>query len=305
MRLVTYRDRGGVVRAGALVDRDGVDHVVDLSALGAGGAGLLGLLETGEGWLDRTLRDVGEASSADGAPVPLDDVELLAPIPRPPKLLAAAANYQAHITEAGLPEVDRSRIVPKLFMKPSSAVIAPGEALRLPSISDDVDWELELGVIVGSRARDVAVEHALEAVAGYTIVNDVSARSIDWGLADREPNDWNGFFDWLNGKWLDGFAPMGPWLLTADEVPDPGNLEIELRVNGVVRQAGPTGAMIFGVAELVSFASRLMTLEPGDVIATGTPAGVGATTGDRLRDGDVMEGTITGLGVLRTPVVGP
>jgi 2-keto-4-pentenoate hydratase/2-oxohepta-3-ene-1,7-dioic acid hydratase in catechol pathway len=236
--------------------------------------------------------------------VPADAVRLLAPIPRPPKVLAAAANYQAHITEAGLPEVDRTRIVPKLFLKPSSAVIAPGEPLRLPTISQDVDWELELGVVIGTRARDLGVAEALGAVAGYTIVNDVSARSLDWGLADREPNDWNGFFDWLNGKWLDGFAPMGPWLLTADEVPDPGALEIELRVNGTVRQAGSTGQMIFGVPELVSFASRIMTLEPGDVIATGTPAGVGATTGDRLRDGDLMEGTISGLGTLRTPVVG-
>jgi 2-keto-4-pentenoate hydratase/2-oxohepta-3-ene-1,7-dioic acid hydratase in catechol pathway len=136
-------------------------------------------------------------------------------------------------------------------------------------------------------------------------VNDVTARTLDWGLTDREPNDWNGFFDWLNGKWLDGFAPMGPWLLTADEVPDPGRLDIELRVNGTVRQAGSTAEMIFGVAELVSFASRLMTLEPGDVIATGTPAGVGATTGDRLRPGDVMEGTVSGLGTLVTPVVAP
>jgi 2-keto-4-pentenoate hydratase/2-oxohepta-3-ene-1,7-dioic acid hydratase in catechol pathway len=133
----------------------------------------------------------------------------------------------------------------------------------------------------------------------------VSARTIDWGLADREPNDWNGSFDWLNGKWLDGFAPMGPWLVTADEVPDPGRLQIELRVNGTVRQAGSTAEMIFGVPELVSFASRLMTLEPGDVIATGTPDGVGLGRKPPLwmKTGDKVEVEISGIGILGVNVI--
>jgi 2-keto-4-pentenoate hydratase/2-oxohepta-3-ene-1,7-dioic acid hydratase in catechol pathway len=300
MRLVTFRAPSGEPTAGALVPRDGTDDVLDLSAHATGrGEGLTGLLEAGPAALQAAHEAVDAAARGTRALPTLGDVELLAPIPRPPKILAAAANYQAHITEAGLPEVDRSRIVPKLFMKPSSSVLAPGAALRLPTLSHEVDWELELGVVIGTRVRDVSVEEALGVVAGYTIVNDVSARTLDWGLSDREPNDWNGFFDWLNGKWLDGFAPMGPWLLTADEVPDPGALAIELRVNDAVRQSGSTAEMIFGVAELVSFASRLTTLEPGDLIATGTPAGTAP-----LQDGDRVEIEIPGVGVLTNPVRG-
>ena len=251
------------------------------------------------------LARAAEVAARHKPDIALADVELDAPLPRPPKILAAAANYQAHITEAGLPPVDRTRIVPKLFMKPSSSLLAPGASLRLPSISREVDWELELGVVIGRRVRDIPVERALQAVAGYLIVNDVSARTVDWGLPDRQPTDWDSFFDWLNGKWPDGFCPSGPWLLTADEVPDPQALALELRVNGEVRQQGSTAEMLFGVAELVAFASRFMTLEPGDLIATGTPAGVGDTTRTYLAPGDVMEGRIEGLGLLRTPVVGP
>jgi 2-keto-4-pentenoate hydratase/2-oxohepta-3-ene-1,7-dioic acid hydratase in catechol pathway len=167
-----------------------------------------------------------------------------------------------------------------------------------------VDWELELAVVIGRTVRDVSVDDALGAVAGYSIINDISARSLDWDVT-RDDDPWNAFFDWLNGKWLDGFAPMGPWLLTADEVPDPQRLHISLSVNGKVRQDASTRDMIFSVAELIAFTSRLMTLQPGDIIATGTPAGVGATTQTYLAPGDVIEGTIDGLGTLTTPVVGP
>jgi 2-keto-4-pentenoate hydratase/2-oxohepta-3-ene-1,7-dioic acid hydratase in catechol pathway len=232
----------------------------------------------------------------------LSEVALLPPVPRPGKLLAVAANYQDHIRESGMAAVDKSKRVPRLFLKPATCLIGAGQALTLPNLSRTVDWELELAVVIGKNARHVAVVDALSHVAGYAIINDISARSLDWEVT-RDADPWNGFFDWLNGKWLDGFAPMGPWLLTADEVPDPQRLRIRMSVNGKLRQDASTADMIFSVAELVAFASRLMTLEPGDVIATGTPAGVGAATDTYLAAGDLMEGTIDGLGTLTTPIL--
>jgi 2-keto-4-pentenoate hydratase/2-oxohepta-3-ene-1,7-dioic acid hydratase in catechol pathway len=247
-------------------------------------------------------RGIQSATSKAG-PRPLSELELLPPVPRPGKLLAVAANYQDHIRESGLAPVDKSRRVPRLFLKPATTLLAPGRPLALPSVSHTVDWELELAVVIGRTASFVTVDDALRHVAGYAIINDVSARSLDWDVT-RDDDPWNGFFDWLNGKWLDGFAPMGPWLRTADEVPDPQDLWISLRVNGTERQHARTADMIFSVAELVAFASRLMTLRPGDIIATGTPAGVGAATQTYLGPGDVVEGTIDGLGTLVTPVAG-
>lgn len=272
MRLATYRGDDGQPRAAAVVG----DELVDLPG------SVREILASG----------LDAARAATGPRRPLAGAHLLAPIPRPHKLLAVAANYQEHIVEGGLPPVDKSRIVPKLFIKPSSSIIGPDEPLRLPTLSDEVDWELELAVVIGAGGQ----------VAGYTIINDVSARSLKWDLPDRQPTNFDAFFDWLNGKWLDGFAPMGPWITTADEVPDPNALPLRLTVNGEVRQEASTADMIFSVAELVAFASRITTLEPGDIIATGTPAGVGATTKVFLKPGDVMEGRVGDLGVLRTPV---
>lgn len=281
MKLVTFAADGNI-RHGILQD----DQTV--AELGAGD--LLSLIESG-----------GQAKPA-GTTRPLSQVKLMAPLRRPPKLLALAANYQDHITESGAPRVDKSRIVPKLFLKPSSAILGPDEPLRLPTVSQTTDWELELAVVIGKRCREVAVADALDVVFGYTIANDVSARTADWGV-QRDENRWNEFFDWLNGKWPDGFAPLGPYLVTADEVPEPQALDMRLTVNGEQKQCSNTREMIFGVAETIAFASRFMTLEPGDVIETGTPSGVGATTGRFLRPGDVMEGWIDKLGTLRTPVI--
>src|SRR5258705_10089753 len=233
----------------------------------------------------------------------LDDVELLAPLPRPGKLLAVAANYQDHVTESGAPPLDRSRLSPRLFLKPSTSIIGPGVAVELPAESTEVDWEAELAVVIGRRARRVDAEAALGVVAGYMNANDVSARSVDYGFP-RDTDDravW--FFDWLAGKWFDGFAPLGPWLIPANEVGDPQDLQIDLLLNGSSRQHGSTKDMIFTVAELVAHASRLMTLEPGDVILTGTPSGVGAATGEYLKTGDEMAVSVGPLGTLITPVV--
>jgi 2-keto-4-pentenoate hydratase/2-oxohepta-3-ene-1,7-dioic acid hydratase in catechol pathway len=288
MKLVSYRDEGGV-RHGVLRGESEAGTVVDL-----GPGDLLELIEAGRDGLER-------ARTASGPERPLTSVRLLAPLVRPPKVLALARNYQDHITEAGLPPVNKERIVPKLFLKPSSAIMGPDEPLCLPTISHETDWEVELAVVIGTRCRNVAEDDALRMVFGYTIANDVSARTTDWGI-DREGDRWDEFFDWLNGKWPDGFAPLGPYLLTADEVPDPQGLELKLLVNGEQKQRSTTREMISTVAETIAFASRFMTLEPGDVIETGTPSGVGATTGTYLKPGDVMEAWIEKLGTLRTPV---
>jgi len=283
MKLVTYRHDGSV-RHGHLVE----DGTV-VQPLGEGDLGVL---------MAQVHLRHDDALTAAGPALPLADVELLSPLLRPGKLLAAAANYQDHVTEAGGDPLDKSRLSPRLFLKPPTSIVGPDAEIPMPSVSKQVDWEAELGVVIGATARDVPVDRALDIVGGYLTSNDVSARSMDFGY-ERDTDDkqvW--FFDWLAGKWLDGFAPMGPWLVTPDEVPDPQDLEIILDVNGKRRQHGSTKDMIFSVAELVSFASTLMTLEPGDVILTGTPSGVGAATGEYLSAGDEMSVTIGGLGTL-------
>ena len=228
--------------------------------------------------------------------------DLLSPLGQPKKLLCAAMNYHEHIAEIGVAEFRKSGIVPKLFLKPSSSLLAPVGELVLPAVSDAVDWELELAVIMLGGGRNIPVESALNFVGGYTVFNDISARSMHWGMRERADSHWSEFFDWLMGKWPDGFAPCGPWIVTADEISDPQNLRLELALNGVIRQDSSTRAMIFSVSELVSFASSFMSLEPGDVIATGTPSGVGAATNTYLRSGDIVTGTIEGIGTIRTKV---
>ena len=227
----------------------------------------------------------------------LADVRVVTPIARPGKLLGVAANYQDHVVESGGEPLDRTRISPRLFLMPPTALVGPGDDIPYPMVSSQVDWEAELAVVIGKHAKDVSEGDALSVVAGYAASNDVSARSMDYGYP-RDTDDkavW--FFDWLAGKWLDGFAPVGPYLVTADEIPDPQDLRIELRRNGEIRQQASTKHMIFNVAELVAHASRLMTLEPGDIVLTGTPAGVGSSTGDYLESGDEVSVSITGPGV--------
>ncbi|MDG4821406.1 fumarylacetoacetate hydrolase family protein [Asanoa sp. WMMD1127] len=280
MRLVTYR-RAGEVRHGRLTDDDRV-------------------LEFGDGDLEGYL--AGRTGDTERLDIALADVELLAPLLRPGKLLAAAANYQDHVTETGGEPLEKSRLSPRLFLKPPTSIVGPGAAIPFPSVSTEVDWEAELAVVIGRRVRDIAEADALDAVAGYMTSNDVSARSVDYGFPRDTDDKMVWFFDWLAGKWLDGFAPLGPWLVTADEVPDPQALSIHLDVNGVTKQSGSTKDMIFSVAELVAHASRLMTLEPGDVILTGTPSGVGAATGEFLTAGDVMTVVVGQLGQLRNTV---
>ena len=233
---------------------------------------------------------------------PLDSSNLLAPIPRPSKVIALAGNYSEHIKEAGralgLSDSPRETTVPRPFLMPPTVVIGPDVQIPWPAYSEQVDYEIELAVVIGKTAKYIKPEDSLDAVAGYTIVNDVSARSVTFAKA-RAKRPWDEFYDWLNGKWADGFLPMGPYLLTKDEVDDVQNLDMQLTVNGCVRQKANTSQMIYPVANIVSFLSHIMTLEPGDVIATGTPAGVAMATGDFLQGGDTIECTIENLGMLK------
>ena len=197
----------------------------------------------------------------------------------------------------------KNRLLSRLgHVVPDTAVIGPDEPVRLNPITKQLDWEVEIAVWIGREARDVEESAALDHVFGYSTSNDISARSLELG-DERDGEAWTGFFDWLEGKWLDGSAPIGPYLVTADEVPDPQDLGLTLTVNGETWQDGNSQDMVHSVAKLVSFCSRLMTLRPGDVILTGTPAGVGATTGVFLKPGDVMVAEVQGLGSLTTPVV--
>jgi 2-keto-4-pentenoate hydratase/2-oxohepta-3-ene-1,7-dioic acid hydratase in catechol pathway len=275
------------------------DVIVDLGSVVPN---LLQLLHGGPARLD-AVRSLAESSSA--TRYDRHSVRLLAPLARPGKLLCLAGNYDEHLREGGASVVPKTERNAWLFLKPSTTIIGPNQPVVLPAdLSEEIDWECELAVVIGTSAPrlQVRADQALDYVAGYTIFNDVSARSIihDAGRRDQFRDR---FHDWLHGKWFDTFGPMGPWVVTEDEIPDPQALHIELRLNGETRQSASTADMVFTVAELIEFTNRFVTLEPGDVISTGTPSGVGKSTGRFLQPGDVMEAEIEGIGVLSTPVV--
>jgi 2-keto-4-pentenoate hydratase/2-oxohepta-3-ene-1,7-dioic acid hydratase in catechol pathway len=218
-----------------------------------------------------------------------EEVYWFAPVPRPGKLICIGLNYRDHAAESNMAIPER----PVVFSKFSTAVIAPGEPVITPETSQQVDYEAELAVVIGRRAKNVSVSSALDYVLGYTAFNDVSAR--DFQFADGQ---------WQRGKSCDTFAPMGPTIVTADEIPDPHNLSIKLRLNGKTMQDSNTDQLIFGVPELIAFLSETITLEPGDVIATGTPPGVGFARKPPvfLKHGDEMEVEIEKIGTLNNPV---
>lgn len=233
----------------------------------------------------------------------LEQVRLLAPVPSPRKLFAVAGNYAEHIEEGGGVLMPQDKETPRIFMKPaSSAVIGQGDSIRIPPVAQAIDWEGELAVIMGKRAKAVRRDKALDYVAGYTIMNDVSERKLKiWNRSDSRPQDQ--WFDWLNGKWYDTFAPLGPWMVTTEDIPNPQTLEISTYVNGEQKQHCSTAQMIFPVALIIEYLSAMVTLEPGDVISTGTVAGVGAISGQFLQPGDLVRIEISGIGELSNPVV--
>lgn len=280
MKIARFAHRGseglGIVLGGQLADLRGV---------AATAGGMLAALEGGAAALG-ALRDAAERAPR----LALADVTLLAPIARPPKFLAIGLNYRDHIAEANL-EVPA---FPVFFNKQTTCVIGPGEAIHRPRVSTLLDYEGELGVVIGRRCRHVPLERAHEVIAGYLVANDVTVR--DWQL--RTPT-------MTIGKSFDTHGPIGPWLTTRDEIADPQALRIRTQVNGELVQDGSTRDMVYSVAQQIEHLSTAFTLEPGDVISTGTPAGVGIVRKPPLllKAGDVVRVEIDGLGVLENPVI--
>ncbi|MEJ6397470.1 fumarylacetoacetate hydrolase family protein [Yoonia sp. 208BN28-4] len=279
MKLVRYGEAGqekpGMIDAsGALRDLTG--HVGDINGTALG-----------DDVLDR-LR----AIDPDTLPEVAGNPRLGACVGNIGKFLCIGLNYSDHAAEAGMAEPDH----PILFFKANSAIVGPNDNVSLPRNSTNTDWEVELGVVIGTAAKYVDEADALNHVAGYCIVNDVSERQFQTQLSGQ----------WTKGKSCDTFGPTGPWLVTRDDIADPQNLDMSLDVNGTRMQTGNTGTMIFTVAQIISHLSQLMTLHPGDVISTGTPPGVGMgmkPTPVYLKEGDVMELSIDGLGQQRQLVV--
>ena len=298
------------------------DAVYDISTVLPGMVDTAALLKSWQGNLDELTRFAEDGSRRAGsASVPLADLRTLPPVSSMGQLVAAGANYREHVIEItvahrlGDPdategelreqaarEVDeRARTGdPYVWVGAASAVCGAYDDVILPNVGSDHDWELELGVIMGSDAYRVSEEDAMDCVAGYTICNDLTTRS----LVPRKDIPMMGT-DWMRSKNHPTFFPTGPYLVPARFVPDPHNLEISLALNGKVMQKGHTGDMIFNIPRLISYISSLIALSPGDMIITGSPQGNGSHWGRFLRDGDVMESTITGLGTQRNAVRGP
>ena len=287
--LVTFRRGESPQRQSGILTAAGVEHPPFLAAYAD---------------LDAVLRDWPRVEPAlrawEAAGKTVGEATIELPLRTPTKLLCAGANYHDHIQEMGIESVPPGNR-PFFFLLPPSSLIGPGHAVRIPADpAARVDWEAELAVVVGAAARNIPVERALDHVAAFSIVNDVSAR----GLHRRSDPLAPPFeFDWLTSKGLDTFTPLGPTLVPAWLAPDPDSMRVRLWQNDDLRQDGTTTSMIANVAELVVAASHLMTLEPGDVIATGTPPGVGAPRGLQLADGDQVVVTIDGIGTLESPVV--
>ncbi len=238
---------------------------------------------------------------------PRSGVRLLAPVPVPGKLFCLAGNYAEHIAEAAadgqkMALEKEAMETPRVFMKPSvDTVIGDGAPIILSPTSNFVDYEAELAVIIGKEGRYIPQEQALEYVGGISILNDVSERRLQ-AHGGEEPTDWDKFFDWLNGKWFDSFAPMGPCIVPLADVPNLDDLRLRLYLNDELKQDANTGQMIFKVPEVVAYISSIVTLRPGDVIATGTPSGIGLPQGIRLQDGDVVRVELDLVGSLTNPV---
>ena len=294
-KLVSYQSNSGP-RAGISID----DQVFDAAELMGrpNYATMLGILEDWD-----NARSALQNVKASGNGTPLAGAKLLAPVLWPSAIYCAGANYRDHVLEMAKaqgisPEPDPHTVglKPWHFLKSSRSVIGPDTPVKVPSASKMLDWEAELVAVIGKTAKDVPLEKALDYVAGYTIANDLSARDLGKRMPVSEASPFR--HDWIGQKCFDGACPLGPYIVPASEIRDPQNLAMKLWVNGVVKQDSNTGQMIFNLAEQLSHLSSRMTLYPGDLILTGTPAGVGMGRKEFLKPGDVVKVEIEGLGTL-------
>ena len=302
MKLLMFKDGSG--RRLGVVRGDQLDEVVDLSALtGALGsqelpADLIGLIDAGGETMNRVRELVSSRKATGGPPVvrALKDLTLLPPLD-PPRgdVLAIGRNYEKHAAESARAWGEQVK-PPTVFTKAQTSVTGPFDDIVIdPRVSEKIDWEVELGVVIGRKGANIKADEAMNHVFGYTVINDVSARDIQ--------NNWGGQF--FKGKSLDASSPVGPWVVTADEIPDPQALRVSLRVNGEVKQDGNTRDMIYPVSQLIVWLSVGMTLRPGSLIASGTPDGVGfaRTPPEFLKPGDLMETEVEAIGQLRNRMV--
>ena len=298
MKFVTFA-RGAAQSVGLWLDDKGVLDLAlaaELSGETLDASSMIALISGGAAAL-KTVRALAAKPPAD-AVYPASEVKLLAPIPRPAKnVFCVGRNYMEHVHE-GDRMFDRASTlptVPNFFSKTPTTVTGPDSDVRYPSkITQAFDYEIELGVIIGKGGRDIPLDQALDHVFGYTIINDVTARDLQ-----------RTHVQWFKGKTLDTTCPMGPWIVSPDEIGDPSGLELVLTLNGKQRQRATTDMMIFDVPAIIQSLSAGLTLEPGDVIATGTPSGVGYAMEPKgmLKDGDIMECRISKIGLLRNKVV--
>jgi acylpyruvate hydrolase len=306
MKLVTFA-KNGESRIGVVL---GEDSVVDLIAACAwyrrANQGLrfdmpgdmIGFLKTGGEGLEavgKILASV-QASIAAGSKVPAgivfepEQVRLKAPVEKPGKIVCLGRNYAEHAKEGGR----EAPGTPLIFAKAPTSIIGPGEPVIYPKLTKQLDYEVELAVVIGRKGREIQEEKAYDYIAGYTVMNDVTARDIQFG--DKL---------WFRGKSFDTFGPTGPWIVLKDEIPDPHSLRLSMKVNGEIRQDSSTKELIFKIPFLIAFVSAAMTLEPGDILSTGTPSGVGIFMKPEpklLQVGDVMEAWVEKIGVLKNPV---
>lgn len=281
MKLATFT-HGGSTRIGVA---DG-DEMVDLSASVPDlPREMVAFLEAGS-----DAMEAARAAVSNGTRIPLADVHLEAPITRPPKFLAVGLNYADHVAESGMETPEH----PTIFNKQSTCVTGPTDPVHVPRASHVLDYEGELGIVIGRRGRHVSRDDAADYIAGYVVVNDVTVR--DWQF--RTPT-------WTMGKSFDTHGPIGPWIVTTDEISDPHRLDLRTYVNGELRQESNTKQLIFDSFYLVEHFSTAFTLEPGDIIATGTPSGVGIVhkPPQILKAGDVVRVEIEGIGEIENPII--
>jgi|SRR5262245_59190808 len=305
-RLLSYR-ASGAGRAGILVG----DEVFDVAKVTGNGAyaSVLAILADWRSAQSALRKAAAKAAGGKTKGTPLKKVRLLAPVLYPGNLFCAGANYTDHVAEMARatnqplgPNMKELGEKPWHFIKTScSSVVGPGTAVKLPAFSQAVDWEVELTAVIGKTAKDVPVEKALDCVAGYTIANDLSARDVM--RREKNPVASPFHFDWVSQKCFDGSCPLGPWIVPAAQIRDPHNLALKLWVNDELMQDSNTGKMIFNTAEQIAMLSSRVTLQPGDLVLTGTPAGVGAGRRLFLKSGDTVKLYIESIGEMTHSVV--